>query len=297
MERHRVCTAVTCIFFSLLPPAGGMPAAETPYGLITIGEAVITVPPPAGFREVSTLAPDVRELSENATPASNRLLGVYLSGADVMLVEKGEIPLMERYMYLQTFRATEAYPVAPEDFAALTREMRAQRQPLPGNATDGVNADLDELSRQLSSKHSLEVAFETGKPVPLGVYLDRPDALGMAMLVPYVMNVDDERADYVMVTGINVLRLNNKLVYAYVYSLHEDAEDVEWVRRASIEWANALQAANPHVVASAALPSGIVTDAAVDDAFAEAVIATLLLLAGVVVLLRKWRAHVNRKSS
>jgi hypothetical protein len=47
-----------------------------------------------------------------------------------------------------------------------------------------------------------------------------------------------------MVAGVTVLRVQNRLLYAYIYSAYKDEDSVQWVRKTSEQWADAILNAN-----------------------------------------------------
>ena len=95
-----------------------------------IERTLVQLPVPAGFADPSRELPQIRQLGERETPASNRLLAIFMSQADINSALAGQQPAMARYFMAQTLRQTESSQISEAEFAQVKTLQRQQYQSL-----------------------------------------------------------------------------------------------------------------------------------------------------------------------
>ena len=78
------------------------------------------------------------------------------------------------------------------------------------------------------------------KPMQLGVFFSKPNACSFGI----IQQISAVGSSVKMVAGITILRVQNRLLYAYIYSAYKDEDSVQWVRKTSEQWADAILKAN-----------------------------------------------------
>lgn len=271
-------------------------AADTSSLTTTVGGTQLTVPSPAGYHEISTLSPEARTIAEQMTPESNRLLGIFVSEADLGLVLKGELPAFSRYMLLQSNRQFESYDLTEKDFHQLSSEIEKRQKLLLANVNDDIARQFDRSSKSISEQYKTDFSLRAGEQAPLGVYLEEPRAFGFAMLSKYQTEISGTAEDLVVVGGANFLMAENKLLYAYVYSNFDSQDDIDWVRKTSKSWTGAVIAANPSKTRStsgSSLIDGIDWDEALAKGVAGGLAAGFLVL---VISVIRWLGSLLRRN-
>ena len=128
------------------------------------------------------------------------------------------------------------------------------------NRTSFRNRQKDEIARLLDQNMnklfenygtSLNVQF--GQQVDLGVFMDYPDALGFSSLTQYQMSTTGKKSAFVIAWQHFFRTVKQRLLYFYVYSSYEDADDLEWVRNVAANWAKDILAANANYVTLATI--------------------------------------------
>jgi hypothetical protein len=103
-----------------------------------------------------------------------------------------------------------------------------------------LSKSQDEANHKLKEGRGLSESLTIDKPVQLGQFFSKPDAIGFGMITPVTFATTSKK----MVTGMNILRVQNRLIYAFVYAAYKDDDTVQWVRKTSEAWADAILKAN-----------------------------------------------------
>jgi hypothetical protein len=98
----------------------------------------------------------------------------------------------------------------------------------------------EELNRRMKTLNLDDPKISFDKPVQLGSFFSKQDAFGLGMIMP----VSSKGSTTTMVGGIILLRVKNRMLFAYLYATYKDQETVRWVRKTSEGWADAILAAN-----------------------------------------------------
>jgi hypothetical protein len=76
--------------------------------------------------------------------------------------------------------------------------------------------------------------------VQLGTFFSRTDAYGVGLMLP----VSAQGTTVKMAAGVLILRVRNRLLYGYLYTVYKDEDSVKWIAKSTSDWADAIQAAN-----------------------------------------------------
>ena len=138
------------VFFPIAASLLAGQAPSTEQGVVvTVGEARISVPAPATFRNLTTVSPQVTDVMTKMTPPSNRFLTGFLSASDVASLEAGTSSTFDRYMMVQSFREIEGARVGEADFGKLIETVKLQHESMLAPVKDRVNELLAEFTRDL----------------------------------------------------------------------------------------------------------------------------------------------------
>jgi len=199
-----------------------------------VGTVPIQFPVPGeGFVNVGS--DGLKQLEINV-PNSNRLLCAFLTSDDnARLVSPDQTPVMDRYMMVEVSKDSENSDTSDEEFKKLSDVMRNQFSDVADKVTKPMN---DELNEKLKKLNSSEVKID--KPMPLGNFFSHPNAEGFGMVIDYTESTGIRRV--AMVAAF--LKIRNRLVYVYVYSLYKDPTTIDWLKQKSESWCMSILAAN-----------------------------------------------------
>lgn len=100
-----------------------------------------------------------------------------------------------------------------------------------GDVTEEINIRLKSLGTK---------PIDVGHPEMLGAVFQKADASGFAML----MAVKQENRSDTMAGGLAVLRVKQRLVFAYLFRKYESPETVNLLRKELEAWTGAILASN-----------------------------------------------------
>ncbi|MFA6110990.1 MAG: hypothetical protein WDA75_19700 [Candidatus Latescibacterota bacterium] len=70
------------------------------------------------------------------------------------------------------------------------------------------------------------------------------NAAGYAMVAKYRMLLAELPTEFVVASGFSLVRVRQRLLFAYVFRRYQDPQDIAWVRETSRTWARAIVSAN-----------------------------------------------------
>jgi hypothetical protein len=180
---------------------------------------------------------DNRVALEVLAPDQNRLIAAYVTADDAPRLRTGGAGMLKKYALVEVPRKAEFVDVTADYFKEVTDTMDKQF----GSIVDSSVKDTeDQMNRKLKALNLDDAKITLDKPAPLGTFFSRPDAYAVGMVLP----VSSQGASVKMVAGILILRVQSRLMYAYLYSVYKDEDTVKVIRKATSDWADAIQAAN-----------------------------------------------------
>ena len=218
------------LLLSLHPLHGQAPDSQT----FRVGATSIAIPPPAGLTETGS---DYRVLLEFLAPDNNRLVAAFVLPDDWKVLHGGNAPPMSTYALAEVPRRAEFADISPEFFQQVIGTVSQQF----GAMVDGSLKDQqDSMNRKLQALGSDSGTITLDKPVQLGQLFSMPDAYGFGMIMP----VSAKGATTKMVMVMSVMRVRNRLLFAYFYSVFKDPGTVQSIRDTTEQWTRAILAAN-----------------------------------------------------
>lgn len=209
---------------------------------VNIGEKTIHLPAPEGFFEVSHLSEAIRKFTETLTPPENRLLAVFVSGKSFGQIMKDDstwiknnATLGDRYMLVQVFREDENKIISNLEFAQFKDSLKQKQLPFE-KIKDRVGAIIKKATDEISHEHDIVLDFKYDKPVPLGVFMDKPDVVAFAVLMKTQKLLNRTSTVSFQVGGTSILKTKDKILFIYVYSNFDTVEDLDWVQAVSSRW-------------------------------------------------------------
>jgi hypothetical protein len=212
--------------------ATAAPAAAPAY---RAGGVPLLLPSPT--QELVEVGNDNRAIMEVFAPEQNRLLAAYVLTDDAPRLRAGGQNMLSKYALVEVPRNAEFTDVTAQNFKDLTAGMDQQF----GAALDSsVKEGEDTINRRLKALNLDDANVALDKPAQLGAFFSKQDAYGLGLILP----VTSKGTTIKMVAGVVILRAQNRLLYAYLYTVYKDEDTVKWVRKATGDWAEAILAAN-----------------------------------------------------
>ena len=194
--------------------------AAAPFA-VQVGETRIGLDAPPGFADTGfTGSPRLQELAESLTSASNRILLFAISDADLRRFTLGDTPEFRRYMIAVTPKGLERERVSPAAFGAFVRDSLAALGSAP--AAGDLQKYLD--------------AQPPGKTSLLAELRREPDVVSVLQGTRAPAQRRSSEAPQYALSTTTLMLLRGKALNLSVYTLYENASDLEWVRATTARW-------------------------------------------------------------
>ncbi len=230
---------LTCwVLWAWVPmQALAQPQAQLATVSVPIDRTLVQLPVPAGFADPTRVLPQMRQLGERMTPATNRLLAIFMAQTDIDSSLAGQQPAMSRYFMAQTLRQTETSQISEGEFGQVKTMLRQQYQSLLKQIGPKVQGELDRAAREIGQDAGQEsLSLKTGELKGLEVFDERAGSISLLAATQYQVQVGDRVNEVPMAMGITTAVIKGKLVYFYAYSVYRGAADLEWVRSVTRDW-------------------------------------------------------------
>jgi len=197
----------------------------------------IAIPPPTS--DLNEVGSDYRVLFEPFAPDTNRLIAAYMLDGDSAKIRAGVATGGSRHAFVETLRRAEFAEFDAASFNAISAALSKQYGTGQDSTQMNVKTQQDELNHKLKAAGvTTEIALD--KPVQLGAFFSKPDAYCFGLIGP----ISGDGSSIKMITAVIALRVQNRLLYAYVYAPYAGDDSVRWVRDTSEQWADAILKAN-----------------------------------------------------
>lgn len=194
--------------------------AAAPFG-IQLGDTRLGLDAPPGFADTGfTGSPRLQELAESLTSASNRILLFAISDADLRRFALGDTPEYRRYMIAVTPKGLERERVSPAAFGAFVRDSLAALGSPP--AAGDLQKYLD--------------AQPPGKTSLLAELRREPDVVSVLQGTRAPAQRRSSEAPQYALSTTTLMLLRGKALNLSVYTLYENAADLDWVRATTARW-------------------------------------------------------------
>lgn len=238
MKASSLCLCLSLSLACFLPAGPAIAQAQSS-DLPTYRSGLKSIAIPQPTSDLNEVGSDYRVLLEPMVPDTNRLIAAYMRDDAAAKVRAGIAFGPSRYALVETLRRGEFAEVDAATFkqisAALAKEFGASQDSPPMN----LKAEEDELNHKLKAVGATnELTFD--KPVQLGAFFSKPNAYGYGMILP----ISSGGPSVKVVSGITCLRVQNRMLYAFVYAPYTGDDSVQWVRKTSEDWADAILKAN-----------------------------------------------------
>lgn len=206
-------------------------AAETVFP-VQAGRTEIIIPIPGQYVEVGD---EYRFFPEEAP---NRLLAWFVKTEDMKKFLPDNKEVLNRYMQIQISKEAESRTISASDFSKVAAAVSKQQNVDYAKSMHEANRILKKLAT--ASKDIPEV--EISHPKALGTFFKTDRAVGFLMLMS-VSSKDQEKPIPVLCGG-TIMRVREKLIFAYVYAEAHDKDAMQWVKSTSKQWAESIIKAN-----------------------------------------------------
>lgn len=208
--------------FALLV-AGSVGLAQAAVVSLPLDGATIEFPIDGPQRPISQSEPAHLKVLESALPATNRLVEVFYTPADLQRLAQGGV-VEDIYYQVQVPRALESKTLGTADWDRLKRDLIAELETFDINAAvaadDGRGARISKAAGE-----DVEMRFgEIGKP---RLVKDAPLYVTYGLVVPTALSIGGVTHEATMSVAAGTALLRNKVVYVFAYAPGASPAEVE----------------------------------------------------------------------
>jgi hypothetical protein len=200
------------------------------------GGVSIKIPiPDTTFVEVDN---DNRESMDIFVPQNNRLLSAYVLTNDLPhLFKDGNNNIMAKYALVEVPREGENTACEASDFKQVTDGAKKSFGDAFFSSTEEADA---EFNRRMKSLDLADMQIKLGQPTQLGCFFSKQDIIGFGMLMGYEMGGSTIKMGMTVI----LMRVNNRLLFVYLYAEYKNDETIKWLRNVGEKWSDEILKAN-----------------------------------------------------
>jgi hypothetical protein len=191
---------------------------------------------PTPSKELIETGSDYRVMFEPLAPTNNRLVAAFVLPEVLPTIRTGGIPPLHQYALVEVPRRAEFSKVDAETFKQITDAVGKQ---FTGDLSGPVQEQVEESNRRLKALGSTTTVTMT-EPVQLGAFFVKPDAVAYGMIMP----ISAKDVTVKMATAICVIRVHDRAIFGFVYSVYQNESTVAWLRSTAEQWTDAVLKAN-----------------------------------------------------
>ena len=210
---------------------------------ISVGSTQISIPTPAGFSPVTKEMAKYAEFAARFVPATNKQFVVFLPEEDAVKAAKGEIPQSERKFYVQTTNELITPFVSASDFAGFKRVVKTQNEELVRKAQQQMPGILQKINKGISDHYVVDLGLSLNSMMALPPHYENERALAYSMLLK--MGVNDTAGRPTIFEGVVTATFVHVRGKVLMLSVNAEKSGLDWSRKESQHWADAVIAANP----------------------------------------------------
>ncbi len=217
---------------------------------IHLGRTEIAVPAPTGFVPVTKEMTAVDSLMDTFVGPDNVRFVNFLPQDLAPAALKGEVPNLVRYLSLQSYKKTVTQIVTTADFIELKSAMQKQYGDMLHKLEKQMPDLMEKINKRLEGQLNAPLNLNVNEAVPLPAHDESERSLAVSVMMNLAVKLPDgETTNAPVVMTTTLVHVRGKVLFAYVYG---EGKDLEWTRKVSKEWSDAILAANPSDAATAA---------------------------------------------
>lgn len=201
---------------------------------VSVGRATLQLPIPESFVEVGTknrMIPMV---------PSNRLLAWFAMPEDMKHFDSEAAHELKRHIQIQLLKESENRDFSAYEFATIASELSKLQDESHASAVQEINKILKKVGDPEKGGPPIRIS----EPKSLGTSFKSDNAMGFSMLMSFATNEQGLRSAHPIACGAAVVRVKQKLLYVYVYSIVDGMDSIDWVKTKSKSIAEAILKAN-----------------------------------------------------
>lgn len=211
---------------------------------LKIGDTNVRVPTPQGFIETSHRSQELWNLALAYNAGDARIIGHFVTDKDFAAFEKGKAVTFKEFLLVQTPRRAESLTVTQAQFDKLRSGTIALQRDLAKRIEPRLTAEIDKVSKAVSSTQGVNLKVRIGEIVPVSVDRNDPGILIYTVLSQVGASDGKTSTDQTMLVTTAYCFVSGKVVMLAAYRHFRTPQDLQSSRTLVSSWANGLLSAN-----------------------------------------------------
>lgn len=166
--------------------------------------------------------------------------------------------------------------VGSEDFEELENLTKRQNKKIIESMESEIPGHFESISKGISEEFDVDFAVKLAGMMPLEPHYESDNALSYSMYVSYGTSVEGMKKNFSVASTATYLNVAGKVLFLYCYG---PQGELDWTRRTSRAWADAVLASNSRPPAGRSIGRGIDWNEVLEKGLIGAVVGSLIALA------------------
>lgn len=203
-----------------------------------VGGKLIAIPSPSTDLVAARSKRELR-LMHIFSNANNRIVAGFFPSKGLSALQKGgqRDRRTVDYAIVEVSRGSEYRNFGARSFKRMEQNLKTQ---LGSIISSGRTSSANDLERRLRTLNIKNAKISFGKPVVLGIIFSKPDEIGYGMVVANSVYGNKYKMGDISV----LMRVKNRMLFAYLYRVYDNANTMKWLAVTSENWAEAILKAN-----------------------------------------------------
>ena len=225
---------------------------------ISLGGVSLAIPNPNGFRPVTRQMSLLYDLQKQFVAPGNEEFVAFIPERDVPAALEGDLPDIHRRFTVQSAKNLIELSVSTSDFAKLKDIIKSQNNELMAKVERQIPGLTKKMNEGITKQYEVELALSVSKMMLMPVHEETDRTLAYSTLIKYDMKDENGKpAPFVAAVTATFAHVKGKVLFLYS---HAEESGLEWSKKASQQWVNAVVAANQSDLEGSlkeALPSAV----------------------------------------
>lgn len=237
----RLTLAVLTFVFAVFT-AGAQARAAAPENVrheFVAGRNII-LPALPGYEEVLGRSAEFDQLMSKFVLPDNRMLGFYISDADMARMAEGTGEGFRRYLIVQTVKQA-VFLDGGADFEKIKAAFREEMKNIQPQELSEVGEVMREATKYIGSTYNTDMKMNVGENSNQGVFAEGADYIGFLNLSRLAIETVQGKKDYPAAVAMMAVNVRGRLILVYSYhSNYELLSDLDLVKKTAQVYADLL---------------------------------------------------------
>jgi hypothetical protein len=241
-DLRRAVGGLILLLLCLMPLAAEAAIERVRHEFVAGRDIVLPVLP--GFEEVLGRSAEFDRLMSKFVLPDNRMLGFYISDADMARMAEGSGEGFRRYVIVQTLKQG-VFLDGEARFDAIKASFRDEMAALPAQTLPEVGDVMRDATDYIGSTYKTDMKMEVGESRNQGVFAETKNYIGFLNLSSLAIETAQGRKSYPSAVAMMAVNVRGRLILVYsYYSNYELLSDVDFVKDTALLYADLMLAVN-----------------------------------------------------